>query len=130
MSLVKKKKKIRKARKIRAEQFDGNIEYKLRLCDFTNTSRIDNLTTQLYYRLYEGDGKAIYNIGYSDNGNPRGIPMDTLCKNLSLFHTILTTSNCRLLSVNILRGIEGYCANIYLESLKGNIFDDVLSECY
>jgi len=125
-----KKKRIRKARHIKAEQFGGNIEYKWRLCDMTNISRINNLTTQLYYRLYEGDGKAIYNLGYNDKGVPRGIPMETLCNNLTVFHSILETANCRLLSVNILRGIEGFCANIYLERTAGALFDDLLTECY
>jgi len=125
-----KKKKIRKARKIKAEQFDGNIEYKWRLCDLTNTSRLETLTTQLHYRLYEGDGKAIYNIGYNDKGVPHGIPMDTLCDNLKVFNHILDSAKCRLLSINILRGIDGFCANIYVEKNDFVPFDELLSECY
>jgi GTPase len=127
---IKKKKKIRKARKIKAEKFDGNIEYKLRLCDLSNTSRLDKLITQLHYRLYEGDGKAIYNIGYNDNGFPHGIVIDSLYDNLKVFHKIADAAQCTIFSMNIMKGIHGYCANIYLGKNNTNLFDDLLAECY
>lgn len=45
----------------------GNIEYKLKL---TNPSkqRLDHLITQLKWRLNEGNGEAIYEIGVTDSG--------------------------------------------------------------
>ena len=50
----------------------GNIEYKLKLLN-TEDSRIDELTTQLRYRLSEGDGECFYIIGVKDNGALDGI---------------------------------------------------------
>lgn len=49
------------------EQYTGNIEYKA-LIQFPNNKKIERFTTQVYYRLREGEGKAIYLIGITDNG--------------------------------------------------------------
>ena len=49
------------------EQYTGNIEYK-ELIQFPNNNKIDRFTTQLYYRIREGEGKAIYLIGVTDFG--------------------------------------------------------------
>ena len=50
----------------------GNIEYKLKLLK-TEDTRIDELTTQLRFRLSEGDGECFYIIGVKDNGVLDGI---------------------------------------------------------
>ncbi|KAJ3258239.1 hypothetical protein HK103_003720 [Boothiomyces macroporosus] len=51
---------------------EGNIEYKLKLVDPT-PERIDHLVTQLKWRLAEGGGEAIYEIGVSDAGTLVGL---------------------------------------------------------
>ena len=45
----------------------GNVEYKLKLCDVT-VKRIQELTSQMNYRLREGSGECYYEIGVEDNG--------------------------------------------------------------
>lgn len=45
----------------------GNIEYKLKLIDPTPV-RFEHLVTQMKWRLQEGLGEAIYEIGVSDDG--------------------------------------------------------------
>lgn len=45
----------------------GNIEYKLKLINPTK-QRLDHLVTQLKWRLNEGNGEAIYEIGVTDSG--------------------------------------------------------------
>ena len=50
----------------------GNVEYKLKLCDVT-VKRIQELTSQMNYRLREGSGECYYEIGVEDNGNTLGI---------------------------------------------------------
>ena len=47
------------------EKDDGNIEYKLKLIDKTK-ERVDELSTQMRYRVDEGCGEAIYVIGVTD----------------------------------------------------------------
>lgn len=49
------------------EAEEGNIEYKLKLVNPTQ-SRFEHLATQLKWRLQEGRGEAVYQIGVEDNG--------------------------------------------------------------
>lgn len=49
------------------EPDQGNIEYKLRF-DNPNMGRVHHLTTQMIYRLNEGDGLAFYQVGVLDSG--------------------------------------------------------------
>jgi GTPase len=49
------------------EPENGNVEYKLKL-QLLTMDRIDHLTTQLIWRLEEGDGIAFYQIGVMDSG--------------------------------------------------------------
>lgn len=50
----------------------GNIEYKLKLIN-TSTQRFEHLVTQMKWRLREGKGEAVYEIGVLDSGLLRGL---------------------------------------------------------
>ena len=52
------------------ESDTGNIEYKLKLL---KCERVDELATQMRYRLNEGKGECFYMIGVKDNGKIEGI---------------------------------------------------------
>lgn len=108
--------KPKKARKIKKESDEGWIEYKIKLCHFETPKRMEKLTTQMKFRLYEGEGKAIYNLGYTDDGVPLGLNHDLLFQSLNNLFSIVDTLNAEIKSVNILKGKHGYCANIYLIS--------------
>ena len=60
---------------------DGNIEYKSKLVKLTPT-RIQELMTQLAYRISEGNGEALYEIGVADDGQLLGLSDEEL--NISL----------------------------------------------
>lgn len=45
----------------------GNVEYKLKLIS-PSKLRLNHLVTQLKWRLNEGNGEAIYEIGVTDSG--------------------------------------------------------------
>lgn len=49
------------------ESEEGNIEYKLKLVNPTQY-RFEHLATQMKWRLQEGKGEAVYQIGVEDNG--------------------------------------------------------------
>jgi hypothetical protein len=51
---------------------EGNVEYKLKLMDPT-PSRLEHLVTQMKWRLQEGQGEAIYQIGVEDCGLLAGL---------------------------------------------------------
>jgi GTPase len=63
------------------ESDDGNIEYKLKLLNLSN-ERKEQLTTQLNYRLEEGNGECFYEIGIMDNGIVKGISKNELEESL------------------------------------------------
>lgn len=54
------------------EKQEGNVEYKLKIVDKDNT-RIEELTTQLRYRMNEGIQECKYIIGVNDDGSIEGI---------------------------------------------------------
>lgn len=54
------------------EPQQGNIEYKLKLVNPTS-QRLEHLVTQMKWRLREGQGEAIYEIGVEDNGFMTGL---------------------------------------------------------
>ena len=54
------------------ENHFGNTEYKLRLINIA-ASRLEEIATQLKYRLEEGMGEAIYEIGVTDEGEIVGL---------------------------------------------------------
>ena len=55
----------------------GNIEYKLKLIN-PSDDRVDQLTTQMKFRLAEGFGEAYYRIGVEDNGKPTGLAREDM----------------------------------------------------
>ena len=103
-----------KARQIKQENDEGNIEYKYRLCKFSDSNRLNKLITQLNYRLYQGDGKAIYNLGFMDDGTPKGLPMDDILESLNNLYQMCSQINANLESFRAFQGEEGYCANVYI----------------
>ncbi|XP_031550108.1 GTP-binding protein 2-like [Actinia tenebrosa] len=60
---------------------EGNVEYKLKLVN-PSDSRLIHLTTQMKWRLQEGQGEAIYEIGVEDNGLVIGLPEKELQSSL------------------------------------------------
>ena len=59
------------------EPQEGNVEYKLKLVNTTDV-RLEHLTTQMLWRLEEGCGEAVYQIGVEDCGNLKGLSEDEL----------------------------------------------------
>eukprot|EP00873_Tetraselmis_striata_P015288 jgi/Tetstr1/435552/TSEL_024455.t1 len=64
------------------ESEEGNTEYKLRLRS-PPPPRLQQLITQMQYRLSEGGGVAYYYVGVEDNGYPRGLDAEPLEESLA-----------------------------------------------
>uniref|UniRef100_A0AAY5KHC2 Tr-type G domain-containing protein n=1 Tax=Esox lucius TaxID=8010 RepID=A0AAY5KHC2_ESOLU len=60
---------------------EGNIEYKLKLINPTQY-RFEHLATQMKWRLQEGRGEAVYQIGVEDNGMLVGLSEEDLRSSL------------------------------------------------
>jgi len=59
----------------------GNIEYKLKLVN-PSASRLEHLVTQMKWRLREGNGEAIYEMGVEDNGIMTGLSEEDMDSSL------------------------------------------------
>ena len=58
--------------KLSPEIESGNIEYKLKVIP-DDDFRLDQLASQMKWRIEEGNGMAYYYLGISDNGEISGI---------------------------------------------------------
>lgn len=57
-----------------AEDDEGDVEYKWRLTGISAT-RFQHLVTQMQFRVSEGRGQCLYELGVSDDGTPRGLTL-------------------------------------------------------
>ncbi|KNE62494.1 hypothetical protein AMAG_07708 [Allomyces macrogynus ATCC 38327] len=60
---------------------EGNVEYKLKLVNISD-ERFVHLVTQMKWRLAEGCGEALYEIGIADNGQLVGLSSADLAESL------------------------------------------------
>ncbi|RNF11176.1 putative GTP-binding protein [Trypanosoma rangeli] len=80
------------------EDDEGDVEYKWRLTNVT-PSRFEHLVTQLRFRVREGNGQCLYELGIANDGSPRGLllhdyqesvrTLQRMAKSLGLDFTIL-----------------------------------------
>eukprot|EP00456_Euglypha_rotunda_P033994 TRINITY_DN26219_c0_g2_i2.p1 TRINITY_DN26219_c0_g2~~TRINITY_DN26219_c0_g2_i2.p1 ORF type:complete len:119 (-),score=21.86 TRINITY_DN26219_c0_g2_i2:10-366(-) len=92
------------------ESEQGNVEYKWKLVG-KGPERIRHLITQMNYRLTEGLGEAIYQLGVLDNGFPEGLPDDELLESINTIKTMATQlkSDVIVLRVEIGRAVQQEC---------------------
>ena len=102
----------------------GNIEYKLKLCDVT-VQRIQELTTQMKFRLGEGSGECYYEIGVEDNGNSLGISKEELEISLSVINTIATNLGCKAKITKLIQGKEGLIAEMYIKKQEESYINKI-----
>lgn len=84
------------------EEEQGNVEYKLKLLN-PSSSRFEHLVTQMKWRLREGRGEAIYEIGVSDNGLLLGLSENDLTSSLNTLNRMAERLGA---TVNILQRKE------------------------
>ena len=104
------------------EKDDGNKEYKLHLLFNERNYKKKNLEkfdlflnkrgTQMLYRIYEGDGKAVYIIGIDDNGSNIGIDETSLTTSLDNIKLISKTINANVKSIRLYYGNKGTIATV------------------
>ena len=104
----------------------GNKEYKISLDYLKETKKnlnklLEKKASQMLFRLFEGDGKAIYLIGVEDNGNVPGITLRNLL--ISIYNLIKITKkiNVNIKKITIYNGIYGYIASIRLNKFIHSI---------
>ncbi|KAI0251065.1 hypothetical protein BJV78DRAFT_1154670 [Lactifluus subvellereus] len=78
-----------------AEVEEGNVEYKLHLIN-PSPARFARLVTQMKWRLLEGGGQAIYELGVTDSGALVGLAPDDLRATLDTLHAMAAEIGARV----------------------------------
>ncbi|VDB82672.1 unnamed protein product [Peniophora sp. CBMAI 1063] len=88
--------------KLSAEIEEGNVEYKLHLLH-PSSARFNRLVTQLKWRLLEGGGCALYELGVADDGALVGLPPPDAASSFSTLQAMAAEIGA---SARIIRHIE------------------------
>ena len=73
---------------IQPENPEGCIEYKWTLAN-ANADRIQHLSTQMVWRLAEGQGRALYRLGIEDDGKISGISPPDFKKTMNVLTKVI-----------------------------------------
>ncbi|SPQ95877.1 Tr-type G domain-containing protein [Plasmodiophora brassicae] len=95
------------------EDHTGPIEYKYMLLA-PSPDRIENLCTQMNFRLSEGAGQAVYEIGVRDCGDPAGLSDEDLRASIRTIQTMAEMISCDCFIVGVHRGRLGKTAQLYV----------------
>jgi len=97
---------------IQPEEDDfGNKEYKWKIVpedDSKMNFKCNKLASQMMYRLYEGEGKAVYIIGILDNGLPVGLNETDIYKTITMFNNITKIINCNINNIRMYNKNDNY----------------------
>ena len=99
------------------EKYYGNREYK-RFILFNDKKenqrkiKINKRSTQLLFRLSEGEGKALYIIGLEDDGIVYGIEEHILIESINNIIEMCNIIKAEIKNINIYNGINGYISSI------------------
>ena len=99
----------------------GNVEYKLKLVN-TKTERQAQLTSQLKWRLSQGNGTAIYELGVADDGTLVGlsrVEMDETLYRLKMMAMEISSSTY-LVSEKMIN--DKYCCEVEVRHEQENTF--------
>ena len=101
------------------ENDEGNKEYKWNLIPrfFDDIKKKCNkLASQMKYRLYEGDGKAVYLLGVTDNGKSVGLTEDNLYKSLHVIRSAADIIDAQIDKIRLYNKGDYYIATIRLSN--------------
>ncbi|KAL6761169.1 P-loop containing nucleoside triphosphate hydrolase protein [Haematococcus lacustris] len=89
-----------------AENEAGPLEYKLQLRN-PHPIRLQQLITQMKYRLSEGSGECHYYLGVEDDGYPKGLTSRDLHASIATLHAMATPLQAHVSVVRFFPGAHG-----------------------
>lgn len=97
----------------------GNVEYKLTLLHKDqDTDRLEELASQMRFRLYEGQGEALYYIGVNDDGVPVGLPPEELDNSVNVLRMVADRAKAKVRILRQNEGNDGLVAEVLVLSEK------------
>jgi GTPase len=83
------------------------------------------LTSQLKWRLFEGQGEAFYEIGIEDNGTARGLPAEELEKSIQTVRRMAKNLGCEVFEICKRKAKEGEIAELLVREVRDDKYMDV-----
>lgn len=102
------------------EQEEGNVEYKLKLTQ-PSAERIEELASQIRYRLAEKGGEALYIIGVNDCGEPLGISDEEVELTLDNISKAADLAGARMSKVREAKGKNGRIVELLLRRCRDEL---------
>ena len=97
---------------------EGNREYKLKL---TRDHKLHKIASHLRFRLYEGEGRALYLLGVSDGGKSWGVTLEQLYDSLEYLHRAciqLERDSETPITVEKVRIYQGKCPKYFVATVR------------
>lgn len=104
------------------EDDEGAVEYKWRLVNPT-PERFVQLVTQLNFRLSEGAGEAIYEVGVEDNGRKKGLSAEELAASLHTLQRMAADLGAETTVLSQTAGREGITASVLVRRIPKALED-------
>lgn len=94
---------LKSSEKLLKENDEGNIEYKWKLVNISS-ERFKHLVSQMNYRLSEGQGEAVYEIGVNDDGVALGLDEKEYKESLETLNKMANElkADCTIISERII----------------------------
>jgi GTPase len=90
---------------------DGcNVEYKWRVNG--KGDAFERRVSQLVWRMAQGAGEALIEVGYHDDGSPVGLPEEALEASLAMLQRLAEAADAEASVVRRMAGTEGICAEV------------------
>jgi elongation factor 1-alpha len=102
------------------EREDGNVEYKLKLIQ-PSRDRLEELASQIRYRLAEKGGEALYMIGVSDSGEPLGISDEEADASMQSLKKAADLAGARISKVREAKGKNGKIIELLLRRCRDQL---------
>ena len=106
------------------EQDTGGVEYKWKLLNKTPL-RVSHLTTQMKFRLHEGAGRCLYEVGVLDNGFPEGVSDLEMRETLDTLRRMARALGAEVRVLKTARGARGAVAEVEVTEGGGGSWVDV-----
>lgn len=103
--------------KLGKEREDGSVEYKLKVVE-VDGDRLENLATQMKYRVLEGGGEAIYEVGVTDDGQLVGLTQDELQETLENINSVAQKIGVNCTVIREVKGKKGKVLEILVRRFK------------
>ena len=97
------------------ENDEGNREYKWKIIvedEKIRDKKVTKLASQMLFRLYEGNGKAVYILGITDDGDALGISEKDLHETLCNINDASLQIDCIIESIKIYKKDGFYISTI------------------